>query len=82
LPKSPQPGRTASSSVDNPDLLEEVFQGARTLKETVYGNRIVLFAPLYVGNDCVNDCAYCGFRRSNPLSVRRTLTLDELRSRS
>lgn len=62
-----------------PDLLEEVFQGARTLKQNVYGNRIVLFAPLYVGNDCVNDCAYCGFRRSNDLAVRRTLTTDELK---
>lgn len=64
---------------EDPGLLEMVFGTARTLKETVYGNRIVLFAPLYVGNDCVNDCVYCGFRRSNPLAVRRTLTPDELR---
>ncbi|MBN1566332.1 MAG: [FeFe] hydrogenase H-cluster radical SAM maturase HydG [Acidobacteria bacterium] len=64
---------------NEPELLEEVFNTAHTLKETVYGNRIVLFAPLYVGNDCVNDCIYCGFRRSNPLAVRRTLTPEELR---
>jgi 2-iminoacetate synthase len=64
---------------NSPDLIEEVYQTARTLKETVYGNRIVLFAPLYVGNDCINDCAYCGFQRSNQLSVRRTLTSGELR---
>jgi 2-iminoacetate synthase len=64
---------------DAPDLIEDIFQTARTLKETVYGNRIVLFAPLYVGNDCVNDCAYCGFQCSNQLSVRRTLTPEELR---
>jgi len=64
---------------DDPELLEEIFQGARTLKQTVYGNRIVLFAPLYVGNDCINDCSYCGFQRSNELSVRRTLTPEELR---
>lgn len=64
---------------EDPGLLEMIFGAARTLKETVYGNRIVLFAPLYVGNDCVNDCVYCGFRRSNPLAVRRTLTSDELR---
>lgn len=56
-----------------PDLEEEIAAGARRLKQEVYGNRIVLFAPLYVGNDCVNDCAYCGFRRSNPASVRCTL---------
>jgi 2-iminoacetate synthase len=62
-----------------PELLEEMFTGARTLKETVYGNRIVLFAPLYIGNDCVNDCGYCGFRRSNGAAVRRTLTEDEVR---
>lgn len=63
---------------NDPERLEEMFQAARTLKETVYGNRIVLFAPLYVGNDCVNDCAYCGFRSSNRLAVRRTLTPGEL----
>ncbi len=65
--------------VREPDLLENIFQTARTLKETVYGNRIVLFAPLYVGNDCVNDCAYCGFQSTNKLAVRRTLTPEELR---
>jgi 2-iminoacetate synthase len=64
---------------EDPALLDDIFQTAHKLKETVYGNRIVLFAPLYVGNDCVNDCAYCGFQRSNTLSVRRTLTPEELR---
>jgi 2-iminoacetate synthase len=64
---------------DEPELLDNVYQTAQTLKETVYGNRIVLFAPLYVGNDCVNDCSYCGFQRSNTLSVRMTLTPAELR---
>ncbi|MDI9630118.1 MAG: [FeFe] hydrogenase H-cluster radical SAM maturase HydG [Acidobacteria bacterium] len=64
---------------DDPELVEEIFAAARTLKETVYGNRIVLFAPLYIGSECINDCAYCGFRRSNPDAVRRTLDLDEIR---
>jgi 2-iminoacetate synthase len=64
---------------EDPAQLEDIFQTAQKLKETVYGNRIVLFAPLYVGNDCVNDCAYCGFQRSNTLSVRRTLNPEELR---
>ncbi len=63
---------------DEPELVEEIFDGARQLKRRVYGNRIVLFAPLYVGNLCVNDCAYCGFRRSNTAAVRRTLEADEL----
>jgi 2-iminoacetate synthase len=65
---------------DESALLDEVFQGARTLKENVYGNRIVLFAPLYIGNDCINDCAYCGFQSSNTLSVRHTLSPEELKS--
>ena len=64
--------------VDSPELVEELFAAARELKRRVYGNRIVLFAPLYVGNACVNDCAYCGFRRTNHDSLRRTLTAPEL----
>ncbi len=64
--------------VENPDLLEELFSAARKLKQDVYGNRIVLFAPLYIGNYCENDCKYCGFRRSNPEAVRRTLSLSEI----
>jgi 2-iminoacetate synthase len=64
---------------DEPELIENIFQTARTLKETVYGNRIVLFAPLYVGNYCVNDCSYCGFQNKNELAVRRTLTEAELK---
>jgi len=64
----------------DPDLVEEIFEAARDLKRRVYGNRIVLFAPLYVGNLCVNDCRYCGFRRSNPEALRRTLSGEELRA--
>ena len=64
---------------DTPDLRQELFAAARTLKETVYGNRIVLFAPLYIGNDCVNECLYCAFRRSNADEVRRTLDAAEIR---
>ena len=64
----------------DPDLVEAIFDTARQLKRDVYGNRIVLFAPLYIGNRCVNDCLYCGFRRSNPEAIRRTLADDELRA--
>uniref|UniRef100_A0A7C4CD46 [FeFe] hydrogenase H-cluster radical SAM maturase HydG n=1 Tax=Fervidobacterium thailandense TaxID=1008305 RepID=A0A7C4CD46_9BACT len=66
-------------NVEDAELIEEIFAAARALKEKVYGNRIVLFAPLYIGNDCVNDCVYCGFRSSNPEVYRKTLTFDELR---
>lgn len=61
-----------------PELIEEIYAGARTLKERIYGNRIVLFAPLYVGNNCVNNCRYCGFRTDNHEVVRKTLTFPEL----
>ena len=61
-----------------PELVESIFDAARQLKRDVYGNRIVLFAPLYIGNDCTNECEYCGFRASNLEAVRRTLDRDEL----
>ena len=64
----------------DPELVESIFAAARQLKRDVYGNRIVLFAPLYIGNYCVNDCEYCGFRRSNPEAVRRTLQVDEIKA--
>jgi len=60
------------------DLFDEIRQGAKELKDKVYGNRIVLFAPLYVGNKCTNNCQYCGFRVSNRDAIRKTLTDDEL----
>jgi 2-iminoacetate synthase len=66
-------------SADEPALVEEIFDAARQLKRDVYGNRIVLFAPLYIGNECTNDCQYCAFRRSNPAAVRRTLSREEIR---
>jgi 2-iminoacetate synthase len=59
-------------------LADEIKQGARDLKEKVYGNRIVLFAPLYVGNKCTNNCQYCGFRTSNRDAIRKTLNDDEI----
>lgn len=65
-------------NADDPEIIEQIKEGARTLKKTIYGNRIVLFAPLYVGNDCINNCTYCGFRKDNLDIVRKTLTLKEL----
>jgi len=65
-------------NADDPELIEEIKQGARDLKNKIYGNRIVLFAPLYIGNRCKNDCKYCGFRTSNKYAVRRTLSDEEI----
>ncbi len=62
----------------DPDLIEEIKAGARELKEKVYGNRIVLFAPLYIGNFCSNNCLYCGFRTSNSEAERKTLNHHEI----
>ncbi|QQS50195.1 MAG: [FeFe] hydrogenase H-cluster radical SAM maturase HydG [Bacteroidota bacterium] len=62
----------------DPELIEEIKEGARQLKERVYGNRIVLFAPLYVGSLCTNDCQYCGFRTSNKAAERTTLSTEKL----
>lgn len=55
-----------------------IKSGAQKLKETIYGNRIVLFAPLYIGNKCHNNCSYCGFRASNTEAKRKTLSKEEL----
>jgi 2-iminoacetate synthase len=69
----------ALMAVDDPELLDEVFATARWVKEEIYGNRLVLFAPLYISNRCSNDCAYCGFRTSNPDIKRRSLNQEEIR---
>lgn len=63
-------------NANDPDLIEEIKEGARVLKEKIYGNRIVLFAPLYVGNKCINNCQYCGYKVTNK-RVKRS-TLDDL----
>jgi 2-iminoacetate synthase len=60
-------------AAEEPALVEQIFDAARQLKRDVYGNRIVLFAPLYVGSECTNDCQYCAFRRSNRQSERISL---------
>jgi 2-iminoacetate synthase len=65
-------------NASDPVLIEEIKAGARELKKRIYGNRIVLFAPLYVGNYCANNCSYCGFRTSNTDALRKTLTKEEL----
>lgn len=59
-------------------LTEEIKEGARELKKKVYGNRIVLFAPLYIGNKCSNNCMYCGFRSTNKAAHRKTLTDNQI----
>jgi len=64
--------------VTEPDLLDELFHTAKKVKEEIYGNRIVLFAPLYASNLCNNECTYCAFRASNKSLVRRNLSQAEI----
>jgi len=65
-------------NTSEPKLIDEIKQGAKTLKDKIYGNRIVLFAPLYIGNKCSNNCTYCGFRSSNKDAIRKTLSNNEI----
>ncbi len=64
--------------ITEPDLLDELFHTAKRVKEEIYGNRIVLFAPLYASNLCNNECTYCAFRASNKTLVRRSLSQEEI----
>jgi 2-iminoacetate synthase len=64
--------------VQDPALLEELFATARYVKNEIYGNRLVLFIPLYISNLCSNECVYCAYRSRNKLLVRRALTQEEI----
>jgi len=61
------------------ELIGEIFQAAREVKRSIYGNRLVLFAPLYIANYCANNCRYCGFRRDNKELKRVALTMEQIR---
>jgi len=65
--------------VESPDLWDEMKRTGLEIKRKVYDNRIVTFAPLYLGNACVNDCLYCGFRKSNQAIERAVQTQAEIR---
>lgn len=67
-------------AVTDGDLLHELFESARAVKEDIYGSRLVLFAPLYISNLCKNDCAYCAFRVSNKGVKRRALSMAEIKA--
>src|SRR5690606_10353484 len=65
-------------NANTPELIDEIKEGAKNLKKNIYGDRIVLFAPLYIGNECSNNCSYCGFKHSNKEIIRKTLAHNEL----
>ena len=64
---------------DLPDEIEKMFELAREIKQKFYGNRIVMFAPLYLSNYCINGCVYCPYHQKNKTIPRRKLTQDEIR---
>jgi 2-iminoacetate synthase len=58
--------------------IQKIMNAAKQVKEEIYGKRLVLFAPLYTGNVCVNNCLYCAFRRDNKELKRKILTMEEI----
>jgi 2-iminoacetate synthase len=66
------------SSISDPELMGELFAAARKVKEQIYGQRLVMFAPLYISNLCANECLYCAFRARNQEVHRRALSQEEI----
>ena len=65
-------------SCEDTELVSEMFEISRKIKEDYYGNRIVLFAPLYLSNYCVNGCTYCPYHLKNKNIARKKLTQEEI----
>jgi len=63
---------------EDEELIEIISHTARMIKEAIYGNRLVIFAPLYIANLCANNCLYCGFRRDNKELQRVALTMEQI----
>ena len=64
---------------DIPELNEEIFALAKKIKDDFYGDRIVLFAPLYLSNYCVNGCVYCPYHAKNKHIARKKLTQEDIK---
>lgn len=63
---------------DMPEKVQEMYDLAKKIKEDYYGNRIVMFAPLYLSNYCVNGCVYCPYHLKNKHIARKKLTQEEV----
>lgn len=60
------------------EQIEKIRAAAKEIKEAIYGNRLVIFAPLYIANHCSNNCLYCGFRKDNLELKRVALTMEQI----
>lgn len=67
-------------NISDNELLSKLFSTAGEIKQKIYGNRLVLFAPLYLTNLCINNCLYCAFRKDNTELKRKTLSIDEVKT--
>ena len=65
-------------SVTDTDSIHKIMEVAQYVKEEIYGRRMVLFAPVYTGNVCVNNCLYCAFRSENKSIKRKVLNMEEI----
>ncbi len=63
---------------EDPSVNEEIYKLAREIKQQYYGNRIVMFAPLYLSNYCINGCVYCPYHLKNKHIPRKKLTQEEI----
>jgi len=66
------------TGISDPEMIAELFETANQVKETIYGKRLVLFAPLYISNLCSNECLYCAFRATNKNIVRNALSQEHI----
>lgn len=63
---------------EDSDVTEAIYDLARKIKDKIYGQRIVLFAPLYLSNYCINGCVYCPYHAKNRHIARKKLTQEEI----
>lgn len=64
---------------NEPDLVQRIYDLAKEIKQRFYGNRIVMFAPLYLSNYCVNGCVYCPYHAKNKTIARKKLSQEEIK---
>ena len=65
---------------EDKEVIKKIYDLAAEIKQTFYGNRIVMFAPLYLSNDCVNGCVYCPYHAKNKRIARKKLTQEEIKN--